>query len=64
MTGSRRARCMKNEMSVVRQSINIDIGAIFTELTAKNVIGSGSFGTVYSAHMLLPDKKLAGIVMQ
>jgi len=54
---------MKNEMSVVRQSI--DIGAIFTELTAKNVIGSGSaFGTVYSAHMLLPDKKLAGIVMQ
>ena len=62
MTGSRRARCMKNEMSVVRQSI--DIGAIFTELTAKNVIGSGSFGTVYSAHMLLPDKKLAGIVMQ
>ena len=49
-------------MSIVRQSI--EIGSIFTELTAMNVIGSGSFGTVYSAHMLLPDKKLAGIVMQ
>ena len=44
-------------MSIVRQSI--EIGSIFTELTAMNVIGSGSFGTVYLAQMLLPDKKLS-----